>query len=99
MRFGGAKARRRAALSGGPFAKLCQLLYHGPEGLCRVNLMCARPAKERFGFGEVSKNAFPLFLSLPKGVRSPALDPVEEHRGGSAQQNNRVKVPVEPALI
>jgi hypothetical protein len=79
--------QRRTGLS----TKGREFLDDRRERLCRVDLVRARLAQQRFYLGKVTKNKFALLRRLAVDVRRPALDPAQEHVGRSPQQDDSVE--------
>ena len=69
------------------------------ERLGGIDLVSARSTQQRFRVCQVLENELPLLGALAKSIRTPVLDTAENHIGRSAQQDDRIKARVEPALI
>lgn len=61
--------------------------------------MRASDPEQRFDLGEVGEDQFALLGHLPVVVGCSALDPVEHHVGGRAQEDDGIELRVEPALV
>jgi hypothetical protein len=64
-----------------------------------IQLMRAALPEERLDPGEVIQDHRSFHWSLPVVVRRPARDPVEDHVGGGAEQDDRVETVVELRLV
>ena len=69
------------------------------QGSCGVDLNGAGSAQEWLDFGQVAEDPLPLLGWLAIAVRRASVDASEEYLSWSAQQDDLIKTPIEPALI